>query len=219
MKEEASPRNAAAHTVEHAAHDAAKGGAAHVVKHGFDAETLRAVPGAVAKDFVDLDSLFIGQGARCAEMYYDAVQNGAELHNRANEEAVEVVALNMLDIDPKFRDARLAHHEGIVATRTMARLKDSYGQLTAEGKSVATKLQASADAGAREALTALATGTRESYLKTHPDVARRLAVDVAFNVGFENAMSLRGDPGALNALNKKIDERNPWTVANLAVRS
>jgi hypothetical protein len=209
--------------VDHAAKDVAKETAKGLVKSAVvnggksASEALRELPKEVAKDAFEVDGVAVGQAVECGKMYYHAIQDAYDLHNRASEQAAEVVALSVLDLNPTFKSAALAHNENIDASRTVATLKDNYGRLTPHGAEVVGKLQAVADAGAREAINAMAYG-RESYLKAHPDVDQRIKVDIAFSIGFENAMSLAHDAKALGALKQTIDARNPWTIADLQVR-
>jgi hypothetical protein len=217
MKGEAGADGPVAHGTKSVANDAGKAALRHFALEGFGVESLAEAPAAIGKALIEIEEVVVVQAVDCAEMYYMAIRDGAMLHARANEEAVEVVALLTLDVDPAFRDARLAHHENIVATRTMTRLLGSDGELTPHGRYFAQRLQAAADSGGRAAIAAMALG-KDAYLAERPDLARRLAVDVAFSVGFENAMSLRGNTRALVELRDRIDARNPWTVAELEVR-
>ena len=145
------------------------------------------------------------------------MNQGDELHDKSDVDAMDVAVTNLLDLDPAFKDAVRAKHPWINSQSTMSLFLDSYGKPNAFGSVHIPELQAAADAGSRAALDAMRCGGREAYFAAHPDARERLANDIAFNKGFENVMFLAGrrEDEKVRAVETTINERN--VSANVAV--
>lgn len=158
--------------------------------------------------------------AAVAELVH-ACNQGDELKAKSDVDTLDVAVTNLIALDAGFADAERAKYPNINAQAVTRLFKAPGGPMTELGKQHLPELQAAADAGAKAAFEAMRCGGREGFASVHPDLAKRLQSDIAFNKGFESVMWCARQPdreARLNAIQAGIDARNVEPPAMVPVR-
>lgn len=150
-----------------------------------------------------------------AAVYARSIAASETLRLATEHDALDVAAVDLLQLDPAYKASEWKRFEGISASKTESLFRDSNGALTARGRAQQPVLQAAADEGMRAALESLARGGHDpmsAFLRDNPDVPNRRATDVAFSKGFDSVLFAAGcsdGKARLAAISQGLRERHP----------
>jgi hypothetical protein len=177
-------------------------------------EGVRAALGVAGADGVIVGGL--GAGAvGAAAVYARSVAASETLRLCTEADALDVAAVDLLQLDGAYKASQAKRFEGISASKTEPLFRDAHGELTARGRTQQPLLQAAADEGMRAALDSLSRGGHDpmgAFLRDNPDVPNRRATDVAFSKGFDSVLFAAGcadGKARLAAIAQGLAERHP----------